>query len=108
MKLSQLLDRDGFTLMNAVGDRDVTGGICGDLLSWVMARGKRGMAWVTVQTHMNVVAVASLHEFSCVILADGCVMDEEALRKAETEAVAIVIAPHPAYAICGILHDMGV
>ena len=94
MKLSQLLDRDGFTLMNAVGDRDVTGGICGDLLSWVMARGKRGMAWVTVQTHMNVVAVASLHEFSCVILADGCVMDEEALRKAGCVAseVACTIA----------------
>ena len=26
------------------------------------------MAWITVQTHMNVVAVASLHEFAAIIL----------------------------------------
>ena len=35
-----------------------------DLLSWVMAHGKAGMAWVTVQTHMNVIAVASLMEMA--------------------------------------------
>ena len=41
-----------------------------------MARGKPGMAWVTVQTHLNVVAVASLHEMACIILPEDIRMDE--------------------------------
>ena len=41
-------------------DREVRCGYTCDLLSWVMAHGEEGMAWVTVQTHMNVVAVAVL------------------------------------------------
>ena len=41
-------------------DREISCGYTCDLLSWVMAHGCEGMAWVTVQTHMNVVAVAAL------------------------------------------------
>ena len=37
-------------------DREITGGVVCDLLSWVMANGGQGMAWVTVQTHLNVLA----------------------------------------------------
>ena len=38
--------------------REVTCGYTCDLLSWVMAKGREGMAWATVQAHMNAVAVA--------------------------------------------------
>ena len=50
-----------------------------DLLSWVMAHGKKGMAWITVQTHMNVIAVASLMEMSAVILPEGITMEGPSL-----------------------------
>ena len=60
-------------------DRDVTCGYVCDLLSWVMAHGEEGMAWVTVQTHLNVVAVAALAEMACVILPEGIVMEQESL-----------------------------
>ena len=43
--------------------REVTCGYTCDLLSWVMAKGREGMAWATVQAHMNVVAVAVLGLF---------------------------------------------
>ena len=33
----------------------------GDLLSFVMANGKEGALWLTVQKHLNVVAVAELN-----------------------------------------------
>ena len=49
-------------------NRTVNEGYSCDLLSWVMAHGREGMAWITVQTHMNVIAVASLHDMSCVII----------------------------------------
>jgi len=49
--------------------REVTCGYCCDLLSWVMAKGREGMAWATVQAHMNVVAVAVLAAVLCLTAA---------------------------------------
>ena len=57
-------------------DTQVSCGYTCDLLSWVMAHGKQGMAWITVQTHMNVIAVASLMEMAAVIIPEGIQMEE--------------------------------
>ena len=39
--------------------REVTGGYCGDLLSWVMSRAKAGDAWMTVMGNVNSIGVAA-------------------------------------------------
>ena len=52
-------------------DRSISDGCVCDLLSWVMAKGDEDMAWITVQTNLNVIAVASLHDFSCVIIPEN-------------------------------------
>ena len=69
---------------------EVSCGYTCDLLSWVMAHGKKGMAWITVQTHMNVIAVASLMEMSAVILPEGITMEGPSLEKAREEGVAVL------------------
>ncbi|MCX8009757.1 MAG: serine kinase, partial [Ignavibacteria bacterium] len=48
-------------------DREVLGGYCGDLLSDVMANCKAGFVWITMQVHLNIVAVATLKEISAII-----------------------------------------
>ena len=72
-----------------------------------MARGEEGMAWVTVQTHLNVIAVASLHEMACVILPDGLRMEEAVLHKAKEEGIAVLSSAHSAYTIIGRLSASG-
>ncbi len=67
--------------------------LCLRPFSWVMARGQAGMAWVTVQTHMNVVAVASLHEMACVIMPDSIRMEEALLNKAVEEGISVLSSP---------------
>ena len=52
-------------------DSEITGGYCGDLLSWVMGRAQCGNAWITIMSNINVAAVASLSDVACVILAEG-------------------------------------
>ncbi|MEL7608576.1 MAG: AraC family transcriptional regulator [Bacillota bacterium] len=79
-----------------------------DLLSLVMAKGRPGCAWVTVQTHLNVIAVASLHEMSCVIFPGGIDADEATLQKAYEEGLAVIKSPLSTYEICGILYAKGV
>ncbi|MBO4884951.1 MAG: AraC family transcriptional regulator [Clostridia bacterium] len=89
-------------------DRDVACGYVCDLLSWVMAHGEEGMAWVTVQTHLNVVAVAALSEMACVILPEGIVMEQESVDKANAEGMCVLSSPLTAYEICGLLASAGV
>ena len=88
-------------------DAPVTGGYAGDLLSWVMAHGKQGMAWITVQTHMNVIAVASLMEMAAVIIPEGIQMEEPSLEKAREEGVAVLQSDKTAFALCALLAQHG-
>ena len=89
-------------------DREVTCGYVCDLLSWVMAHGEEGMAWVTVQTHLNVVAVAALAEMACVILPEGIVMEQESLDKATSEGMCVLSSNLTAYEICGRIAAQGI
>ncbi|MEG0276086.1 MAG: hypothetical protein RR630_03560 [Coprobacillus sp.] len=62
--------------------QDIEGVYIGDLLSHVMANGKEGALWLTVQRHVNVIAVAELNEFSAVIFVEGVVPEEDTIHKA--------------------------
>lgn len=109
MTISELMAGIEATALNPeVSDgREVSCGYVCDLLSWVMARGQAGMAWVTVQTHLNVIAVASLHDMACVVLPDAIKMEEGPLLKASQEGILVLSSPLCAYEICGRMHQAG-
>ena len=86
---------------------EVSCGYTCDLLSWVMAHGAAGMAWVTVQTHMNVIAVASLMEMAAVIIPEGIEMEAPSLEKAKEEGISVLESPLTAYEICARLAEKG-
>ena len=88
--------------------RKINGGCVCDLLSWVMARGEEGMAWVTVQTHLNVVAVACLHDFSCVIIPESIEVPKPTLEKAAEEGIVFFSSPETSYEVCCAMFDAGV
>ncbi|MDR0396004.1 MAG: AraC family transcriptional regulator [Oscillospiraceae bacterium] len=108
--LNELKDALNLTELTASPDlsRTVESGYCCDLLSWVLARGAQGMAWITVQTHMNAVAIATLLDMSCVILPDNIQPEPDTLAKAGEEGVAVFVSPDNAYAICGKMWAMGI
>lgn len=54
----------------------------GDLLSFVISKAKEGSLWLTVQKHLNVVAVAELNDFAGIVFVQGVLPDDEALKKA--------------------------
>ena len=87
---------------------EVSCGYTCDLLSWVLAHGKQGMAWVTMQTHVNVIAVAVLMEMACVILSEGVVLEEAAMAKAKEEGIAVLTSDKTAYELAGMMMKIGV
>ncbi len=80
--------------------KEVTGGYTGDLLSWVMSGAKEGDAWVTIMSNINVVAVASLCDVSCVILAQGVTLGEKELETAKEKGVNVVCSQMTAFEVC--------
>jgi hypothetical protein len=106
-ELARLIDAKSLT-PGVQEDKEVLCGYTCDLLSWVMAHGVEGMAWVTVQIHMNVIAVAVLAEMACVILPENIEMPPESLKKAEDEGLTVLQSPLTAFAICGRMAAAGI
>ena len=86
--LSQALSLQVFHL--AEPEREVTGGYCGDLLSWVMGRAPAGGAWLTIMSNVNVAAVAALSDAACVVLAEGVIPDPPLLDKARAQGITLL------------------
>ena len=105
-ELIQLIEAENKTPDLPV-DTEVTCGYTCDLLSWVMAHGKQGMAWITVQTHMNVIAVAVLMEMSCVITPEGIEMEANSIAKAADEGIVVLQSELTAYELCGRMAAAG-
>ncbi len=82
------------------GEREITGGYAGDLLSWVMGRANSGDAWVTIMSNVNIVAVASLADPACIILSEGVELDDEVVRKAESVGVNLLGSRDDTFALC--------
>ena len=79
------------------GEREVSGVYIGDLLSWVMGRAKADDAWITIMSNVNVIAVATLSDTSCVIFAEGVTPDSELVATAMAKGVNLLSSDLPAY-----------
>jgi len=89
-------------------DRAVTGGYAGDLLSDVLAHAAKGDVWITLQTHTNIVAVASAKELGGIIIVQGRTPEEETLRKAREEHIPILVSSLSTYDVVCQLCELGV
>lgn len=87
----------------ADGEREVNGAYCCDLLSWVMGKASEGNAWITIMSNINVIAVAELTDVSCVILAEGVSLDDDALNTAKQKGINVLSSNESAYTLCVML-----
>lgn len=93
------------TVHQADFDRSVEGVYVGDLLSWVMGHGEYGQCLVTIMSNVNVLAVASLLDLSCVILAENVKADEDFLSIAKEKEINILSSKDSAYTTCTKLYE---
>jgi predicted transcriptional regulator len=73
MLVSDLVEKFDLNLVGGKSGltREVRDGYCGDLLSEVMANAPEGCAWMTVQGHQNIIAVAVLRNMAAIIITGG-------------------------------------
>ena len=110
MKITEIIEKLGLKVLNGaeLTDADVSGCYIGDLLSLAMSRVQKGFAWITIQTNLNIVAVASLAEAGCIIIADGFVPEENVLQKAQMQDVIILGSDLSAYELAKGLSEIGI
>ena len=86
--------------------REVTGGYAGDLLSWVMGRAASGDAWVTIMSNMNIIAVASLADPSCIILSENVDPDPAVKERAMAQGVNLFKSKEPTFTLCARIYGV--
>ena len=98
MTVKSFSEENGFSpIVLADPDREICGVYVGDLLSWVMGRAKSDNAWITIMSNLNVIAVASLTDVSCVILAEDVTPDEELVRVAADKGINLITTSLSSY-----------
>ncbi|MEF9920744.1 MAG: hypothetical protein RSC93_04130 [Erysipelotrichaceae bacterium] len=93
---------------NHLLDKEASSVFVGDLLSWVMGHGQENEIWISVQAHLNVLAVASLKEFAAVIIAQGADIPQETIDKAKEEDIVLFQSDLSAYHIACKLYEAGI
>lgn len=89
-------------------ENEISGCYIGDLLSLAMANVKEGTVWITIQTNINIAAVASLGDAACIITADGFTADENTVKKANIEGITIFSTELSAYETAKRLAELGI
>ena len=87
-------------------DNEIKGGYVSDLLSDVMGFAQEGHAWVTLQTHKNVIAIASLKELACVVLVKGSKPDDDMLEQAKEEEIPVLGTAEQTFETAGKIYQM--
>ncbi len=111
MNLQQIIDRLNLTVVT--DPREFTlihpqGGYSSDLPSCVMAGAKSNYLWITLQAHLNIVAVAALLEVAAIIITENAKPDATTISKANEQGIILLSTPKPTFEIDGKLWEMGV
>lgn len=83
--------------------REIRSGYAGDLLSWVMGKLDADSAWITIMSNVNIIAVATLADPSCIILSEGVAPDEGVLARAEQQGINLLSSQKSTFEVCADL-----
>ena len=87
-------------------DREIRGGYTSDLLSDVMGNAQEGAVWVTLQTHKNIMAIASLKELAAIVLVKGLQPEEDTAAESENEEIPILSTTLETFDITGQIFQL--
>lgn len=85
-------------------NKEITGGYASDLLSDVMGNASENEVWITLQTHQNVIAIASLMDLAAVILVKGLEPDKDTLAHSEEEGIPLLGTGYTTFEMAGRLY----
>jgi hypothetical protein len=107
-EIIQTLDLQVLTEPQDFSQAVPAGGYASDLLSCVLAGAKPQNLWITLQGHINVIAVAAMLDLAAVILTENVQPDADSLARANQQSVTLLSTHLTTYEVAGRLWELGV
>jgi len=108
MKITDIIQPLGLKVLsghNGLSNK-VNGGYVSDLLSDVMGNAKEGDIWITLQTHQNIIAVASLKDVAAIIIVKNAIPETDTIEKSNIENIPVLVTEMDTFNISGRLFDL--
>lgn len=106
MKVSDLVKKYNLRVFSGKQglENEITGGYVSDLLSDVMGNASENEVWITLQTHQNVMAIASLKDMAAVILVKDLEPDSDTIKHSNEEGIPVLGSSMETFEIAGRLY----
>jgi hypothetical protein len=110
MNLSKLIGTYGLSVFSPPldGELAITFGYASDLLSDVIANAGKGCVWITMQTHVNIIAVAALKDVGAIVIVSNHKPADETITTAKQKGVCLLSTGMSTFEICGRLYTAGI
>jgi len=99
MTIDELSEKLNLKKLSGEADREIESCYVSDMLSRVLGGCQAGDVWITVQSSLNMVAVAVMTDAACVILPEGLTAAVDVLEKANEEGLTIFTSTESAYTL---------
>lgn len=107
MNVSDLIQQLNLTVYGGShSDTTITGGYTSDLLSDVMGNAGEGNVWITLQTHKNVMAVASLKDIAAVVIVKGLKPEEGTIEQSNLEGIPLLGTSMETFEVTGKIYEL--
>ena len=80
-------------------DKEIKGG-------YVMCNAREGNIWITLQTHKNIMAIASLKELAAIVLVKGYRPEEDTVSESEAEGIPILSTSRQTFEMTGEIYEL--
>jgi len=107
VRIGEIVEKLG--LEHVCGDLnvEVEHGFTCDLLSEVLGRAQPSTLWITVQSHVNIVAVASVVGIKGIVLCDGHEYERETVEKARENGIVLLKTSENSFVVSGKVYELG-
>lgn len=108
MTVNDIVNALGLTVYSGKDglSKTINGGYSSDLLSDVMGHAEQGNVWLTLQTHKNIMAIASLKDLAAVIVVKGFKPDEDTIEKSNEEGIPVLGTDRSTFETAGKLYSL--
>ena len=107
MTVNELKDKLALnTIVMPNANREISGCYIGDLLSWVMGSAQTGDVWITIMSNINIVAVATLCDTACILLAEGVTVSDDIITTATEKGINILSSQKSAYILAKEISEL--
>ena len=108
MKVKDIVEALNLKVLSGANglDREVEGCYVSDLLSDVMGNAEMDNIWITLQTHKNVMAIASLKELAAVILVKGLNAGDDTLEQSNEEGIPFLSTTEETFETAGKIYQL--